>query len=338
VYYPQTYGYLTGIDKNGNFFMIPYSTGPKTVVEKHCYPATPGSPGVPGTFVPGTPGIPPVPPKPADYNPGWNASARSIDSLTGNGTYQFSVSPDAVGVVTGLNDVNNGSAYVEIDYAIYCATGRFEVMEGGASVGVSGGFTLADTFAIVRVGNAVQYFQNTTLLYTSKKPSTGMLFADSSLYFGGDQITSASLSPTVDSALPLPGVTGALTGTLDGLRGYFSDTGQHGRRLPRGRQPDRAVDRCYGQHARGVRHRRRLGAAGGDGRHGVLLRVGPAAAVVRRRRSHAADDERLRHRAGGHDRRADRWAGQPARLHVQRPARWLPATRRSATAEARFQC
>src|SRR5580765_5673827 len=222
-YYPQTYGYITGFDKDGNFFMIPYSTGPKTVTEQHCYPATAGTPGVPGPWVPGVPGIPAIPPTPADYQIGWNASARSIGSLTGDGQYKFSVPADSVGVVTGLNDVDNGSNYIEIDYAIYCATGQFQILEGVVPVGITGNYSVADVFAIARVSTQVRYFKNSTLLYTSLVPCTSSnMFADSSLYFGGDKILNASLATTVDTGFAA--TTGSLAGTLTGYRGYFVDS------------------------------------------------------------------------------------------------------------------
>jgi hypothetical protein len=52
---------------------------------------------------------------------GWDASARSIDFIASDGTAQFSVNKDAIGVVVGLNNTGNsyGSGYTEIGFGIY---------------------------------------------------------------------------------------------------------------------------------------------------------------------------------------------------------------------------
>ena len=210
--------------KPGDIFMIPVSTPPVTTIEHKCYPPQPGSPGTPGADVPGVPGIPPVPSTPADYQAGWNASARSIGSIAADGQYKFSVTMTSVGVVTGLNDVNNGSNYIEIEYAIYCASGTFQVMESGALVGVSGGYSTSDVFTIQRTGTVVSYYRNSTRLYTSRVANRGTVFVDSSLYFGGDQIVNASISDTIDGALPVPVTDSSLAGTLANMLGYFADT------------------------------------------------------------------------------------------------------------------
>jgi len=209
--------------KPGDVYFFPVTGPPVTTIEHKCYPAQPGSPGVPGGYVPGVPGIPPIPPTPADYQAGWNASARSIASIVGDGQYKFSITLSSIGVVTGLNDANNGSAYMEMEYAIYGASGTFQVMESGNLVGVSGTFTSSDVFTIQRTGTLVSYYRNSTRLYTSNNASRGIVFVDSSLYFGGDQIVNASISDTVDGALPVPVVSGGLTGMLDGMVSYLSN-------------------------------------------------------------------------------------------------------------------
>lgn len=217
------YRYVMLIDpETGELYIAAISGGSGSTTVHKCYPASEGSPGVPGQWVEGTPGVPPTPPTTADFQIGWTGSARSIDSLVGDGMYQFVVDRNAVGVVTGFNDADGGSNYLDIDHAIYCASGTYKIIEQGTLVGVTGSYDSDDEFTIARVGTGIAYYKNSTLLYSSALASSGEIFADASMYMGGDQILDASLTGTV--AAGFAGVTGSLTGLLGGMRAYISDS------------------------------------------------------------------------------------------------------------------
>lgn len=150
--------------------------------------------------VAGNPGSPAIPAETLVLdNVGWNAGAISVDSISGNGQFKFSVDLSSAGVVTGLNDGNEGANYPEINYGIYCLSGKFQVIEYGVVKTTAELFEDGDVFAVVRMGKFVRYFRNTTLLYSSTVHSFGTLFSDASLLLGGvDRIVDASIESTVD--------------------------------------------------------------------------------------------------------------------------------------------
>ena len=148
-----------------------------------------------------TPGIPPTRASVvSNFNLGWNTGAVSRLALNGNLQYAFTASAAAIGIVTGLNDINTGVNYREIDYGLYLSRGSAVVYESGVQKGFSVPFTSADTFKITRRSGVVTYTLNDAPIYTSQRPSSGTMFADSSMYSGGDAITSASLSPMAETA------------------------------------------------------------------------------------------------------------------------------------------
>lgn len=150
-----------------------------------------------------TPYIPAVPPTPAvaptagqfivDYNIGWSAGGRSIAEVVGDGGFSFKVNGGAVGVIVGLNDVNSGVGYFELEHSLYFSGGVVQVYEHGAFVANVGGFSGTDTFAIVRTGSTVSYLKNGAALWTSAQSSSGNFFLDTSLYMAGDSVIDAAL-------------------------------------------------------------------------------------------------------------------------------------------------
>jgi hypothetical protein len=200
---------------------IPVTGPPVTIITHVCYEASPGVPGVPGEFIPGSPGVPAVPATPADYNAGWNAGARSIEALTADGQYSFSVRRDVAGVVTGFNTADAGASYAEIQHGILCESGTYRIIESGMRRTAAASYDGSDVFTIARVGSLVRYFKDSMLVYTSTVPSSGTIFADASMYMGQDKIIDASLTPTVE--LALQSFEGEVAGVLGGLVGFVSD-------------------------------------------------------------------------------------------------------------------
>ncbi|WP_199227740.1 hypothetical protein, partial [Acidovorax sp. HMWF018] len=133
-----------------------------------------------------------------EFGLGWNAGARSIAELTGNGAATFKV-PSAVGAVVGFNDVDEDVGYLNIEHGIYFRRKTFQVMESGVVKTSDSTFAADDTFKIERVGDRVQYFKNGGLFHTSDVPSTGAVFLDASMYSGGDVIDSPALVPALGS-------------------------------------------------------------------------------------------------------------------------------------------
>lgn len=169
-----------------------------------------------------------------EFGLGWNAGARSIAELVGNGAATFQV-PAAVGAVVGFNDVDEDAGYLNIEHGLYFRRQTFQVMELGTAKTVDAVFAGGDTFKIERIGGRVRYYKNDALIYTSDLPSTGTVFLDASLYSGGDTIDAPALMSTFGgfsaaSMLPLDGFASetewnysrgrmhALTGTASAKR------------------------------------------------------------------------------------------------------------------------
>lgn len=147
-----------------------------------------------------------------EFGLGWNAGARSIAELAGNGAATFQV-PAAVGAVVGFNDVDEDAGYLNIEHGIYFRRQIFQVIERGVPKGTEATFTGTDTFKIERIGPRVRYFKNDSVVYTSLSPSTGTVFLDASLYSGGDTID----SPAVMSTGPAGGYSAASMRHMDGF-------------------------------------------------------------------------------------------------------------------------
>ena len=164
---------------DGSLEIIPVSTTPITVITHECFPPVDAIPSTPPTDVPAAA---------AEYFVGWNSGAVSIATLTGDGMFQFSVPGSSVGVVTGFDVVHVGTSYAEIQFGIYCASGNFQIMENGVALTAPAPFVTSDVFTISRLQPEVMYFHNSTLVYTSLQPSSGTVFVDACLYFGGDEV------------------------------------------------------------------------------------------------------------------------------------------------------
>jgi len=149
-----------------------------------------------------------------DFGLRWNAGARSIAELDGNGAATFRV-PTAVGAVVGFNDVDEDAGYLNIEHGLYFRRQTFQVMEQGVAKTPDSVFSGSDTFKIERIGGRVRYFRNDGLVYTSTAPSTGRVFLDASLYSGGDTIESPALIATAG---------GFSSASLLALDGFASET------------------------------------------------------------------------------------------------------------------
>jgi hypothetical protein len=177
----------------------------RTVTTLHpAVPAVAPTPGTPGTVAQTT----------HDFNIGWNSGAVSKQVLSGDCDFTLSVAPSSVGIVAGLNSGNEGTSYREIDHGLYFSRGGAIVYEAGSAKTAAFAFTATDNFTVRRSGSVVTYLKNADVLYTSAKPSVGPVFADASLYMGGDTISAAAFTAaaiqyarSAASFLPLDGLS-----------------------------------------------------------------------------------------------------------------------------------
>jgi hypothetical protein len=200
--------YTQSLNSSGNLVYVPtVSAGQSTNLF-----SSGGYSGSSTIYVPAVAAVPPTPSVSAtqaslttQLGLGWNSGAYSIGSLSASGAFEFTAPASVMGVVAGLNDTSKSASYEEIDYGFYLTKSKYQIVEGGAQLGVFRAFSTGDVFRIERNGGVVSYFVNRVLAYTSGVVSTGSLLADSSLYSGGDAITTAGLlsGSSYVSAIPV---------------------------------------------------------------------------------------------------------------------------------------
>lgn len=147
-------------------------------------------------------------------NDGWNAGARTIAYLMADGLVEFEVG-QAVGIVCGLNDVDNDAGYLEIDHAFLIESGRATVIEGGVKKGGYTSYSPSATFSISRVNGVVYYYVAGSLLYTSLIPSTGAVFVDCSLYAANDSILDMRFTDHLSGSISLSNLSAFGTDLTD---------------------------------------------------------------------------------------------------------------------------
>lgn len=154
-----------------------------TTTKTTCYPGSPGEPSTPSRAYYTT-----------DYNIGWSGAAISAAAFSGDQEFWFSLPTQNVGAVVGLNSgPNEGANYLEIEWAVYANGVDWQIVENGELKPAKGTHVATDVFRIQRLGDTIRYFKNSALVYTSyKRPPLSDLFADASLYMGGDQVVDAA--------------------------------------------------------------------------------------------------------------------------------------------------
>jgi hypothetical protein len=144
------------------------------------------------TWVPPVNATPPtagVPPTQAqilvNVNAGWNAGGRSVAASDGPFVTKFTVSAQNPGCIAGLNNGRDESQHpMEIGWGFYVSKGVARVFERGNYIAISPTFvTGTEVFEVRRdENNAVKYYVDSTLVYTSLTACTGTVFFDAILY------------------------------------------------------------------------------------------------------------------------------------------------------------
>ena len=94
-----------------------------------------------------------------EYNPAWDAGARTIASLAKDGCFTFSVPKSAIGVVCGLNSDDQSPSFNEIRYGFFIDKGQYSIIENGIVKTALTAFPFDNTlFKIERVDGIVRYY------------------------------------------------------------------------------------------------------------------------------------------------------------------------------------
>jgi len=149
------------------------------------YPAQP--------FLPPTPAIPAVPEQYLyDFQLGWNARARSITSMRGDGRYSFRVPVSTVGAVVGLTDNPQDSGYGDIRWGFSITRGVVRAVERGVEVQSFGTFPNA-SLSIERSAGEIVY--RIAGVDVRRVPSDGgTMVLGAALYSGDDGVEDASFT------------------------------------------------------------------------------------------------------------------------------------------------
>lgn len=128
---------------------------------------------------------------------GWNSSARSVESVSGDCYVEFNL-PPSVGVVCGLTSAHTGHdpRTVEFGFYVFELSGRrfYQVVESGTAVTSAAAYTPSegetdgDVLRIERDSNGIRYFVNGALDYVSAQRSSATMFVVACLYASDDGV------------------------------------------------------------------------------------------------------------------------------------------------------
>jgi hypothetical protein len=130
---------------------------------------------------------------------GWNASARSTQEITVGalGFVEMTAVENNLNRMFGLNHDRpfGNSGYGPIDFAVYLATGVYEIHESGAFKIALGAYSQRDRFRVavesVAGANKVRYYRNGVMVYQSSVTPTSPLFGDTSFNSSGATVADA---------------------------------------------------------------------------------------------------------------------------------------------------
>lgn len=234
------YGYATGTTNiaGGPVFGAPYKYNP--VTKKYDIPTLIGyikPTSVPSTNLVWFPPQPARAPTPAvaatsartltSSNVGWTGGGRSVDIMTGGGTFYFTV-PVSVAVIVGLVEADQSTSPNEALHGFYIYRRELRIRESGVDVFYSPGtpHSAANLYGINRSGNTISYLVNGQVIHTSASRSALPVMLDTSLYVAGDTVVLQALSAgtrgVVDGEFePIVGLLGDDYAQIDGRFGAF---------------------------------------------------------------------------------------------------------------------
>jgi hypothetical protein len=138
---------------------------------------------------------------------GWNAGASSLQTLDGDGFFDFAVADNTTAKAAGLSSGDSDQSYTDIDYALQLtANGVVRVTEAGVVRGSFGSYLGGDRFRVEVSGDVVSYSRNGGApFYTSTIPASFPLGVDTSFSTPNATITDLAL---VEEAAACPAYDG----------------------------------------------------------------------------------------------------------------------------------
>lgn len=140
----------------------------------------------------------------------WDAGARTIDYLVGDGEFTFSVG-HGIGVCCGLNSDNTGESYTEIRFGFLIEASKYQIVESGIVKKTVTEEPTGRVFKISRSNSVIRYYVDDELIYTSETLCGDLLFGDCSLYAFLDDVLNATIVNTTENnegAIAIGPITG----------------------------------------------------------------------------------------------------------------------------------
>lgn len=128
--------------------------------------------------------------------PAFDAGARTIGQLPGDGTFSFAVG-QAYGVACGLGPVDASANITDIRFGFLIAGNRYQIIVDGQPGTVYRSYSALSRFAITRSNGVLCAYVNGTLIETDQSAERRLLFGDCSLYAFGDTIEDAEIETSV---------------------------------------------------------------------------------------------------------------------------------------------
>ncbi len=130
----------------------------------------------------------------------WDGGAASWNTVSLNGSFQFTASENNKARVAGLSTTNANALNTTVGFAFHLlVTGELRIVESGVDRGYSGAYVPNDilkvSIEVVALQNRAKYYKNNVLLYTSTVNITTLpLLVDVSIYNSGGTISNALVS------------------------------------------------------------------------------------------------------------------------------------------------
>jgi len=162
-------------DKGGRF--LGWSVGGNVQVrEFQCYEKYKGVPAIPAK-------------RSVDPQTGWNAGARSLQTIPLDGYAEFQLGTYIVGALVGFSSGTDTTSFAEASHAFYVFDGTVAVVERGVQVHTFAPVDLASrpVFRIARAGSRVT-LSVAGQSYVSATPSAGVVQLDAVLYTANDYV------------------------------------------------------------------------------------------------------------------------------------------------------
>ncbi|MEQ1736116.1 MAG: hypothetical protein ABL886_06925, partial [Rhodoglobus sp.] len=168
----------------------------------------------------------------------WNAGARSVQTIMGDGFLEFTSGENNRGKTAGLSSSSDASqTFLDLDFSILLgANGIAQVYEFGLAVaGTTTPYAANDVFRVESVEHVVRYYRNGVLFFTSSKLASSPLYVDTALFTVNATLNNVQLSNfvfkdvvnvnVVGNTLTKTGGAGDGTSGVSSVRAVRADTG-----------------------------------------------------------------------------------------------------------------